>query len=47
MEVILETSYEGENMEREVMENMGVSSLPKTLLQITRKILNHVKMTSH
>lgn len=32
-------------MEREVIENMGVSSLPKTLLQVAEKLSNHGRMT--
>ena len=47
MEVVLERSYDGENMEGEVMEGIGVTSLPKTLLQIVGKLLTLVRMTCH
>lgn len=48
MEMVLERSYDdGENMEGEAVENMGVTSLPKTLLQIAGKLLNLVRMSYH
>lgn len=46
-EVVLERSYDEENVEREAMVILGVSSLPKTVLQIAGKLLNHVRMTCH
>lgn len=45
IEVVLERSYDGDNMEKEVIENMGVSSLPKTLLLIAGRLLNQARMT--
>lgn len=45
-EVVLERSYDEENVEREVIGNIGVSSLPKTI-QIAGKLLDHVRMACH
>lgn len=46
-EVVLERRYDEENVERAAMGNMGVSSLPKTILQTAGKLLDHVRMTCH